>query len=113
MDKLRDQVMGKLRGITTAQCGIAVKAAKMGAPEVVTAMETGTAVGLIIALRIVAQLIGDGESRKLANALIEATKLHDLVVITVESITKEANKIPKSKIPKDVQDAAGFEVNHD
>ncbi len=104
-----EALMARLRGIATAQSGIAVATARQGEkmPAKVAALELGTAVGIIIALRIAARILDDKESAKFTHSLIRAGSFHEIVLAQLKSISEAAETIPK-----DLQEAAGFEVNH-
>lgn len=110
IEEMQNIILSKLRGMATAQCGIAVasnKPAMKGYNEVMAAMEAGTAIGLIIALRITAMAFKDKKSMVYVESLLAASNLTGLTEVQLKSIIKGIDLIPKA-----IQESGEFEVNH-
>lgn len=100
------EVMAKLKGMAATQTHIAVRAAKNPhAEEVVQALELGTAVGLLIALRIGAIIYKDDMSKVFADALTEAGHFEQCMATQMKCILEHAKSMPK-----DIQEIAGISI---
>lgn len=83
------KLIAVITGIAAAQTKIAVKTAKSGAPVEVSALEAGTAVGLLIALNMAGKAFEDKNAENLVSHMVTIGHLEEMMIAKLKTILEE------------------------